>query len=562
MTTSCLLVTVAGMTDRPSFPGLARRVCACWLALCGVALSGSLQAQADPSSGSTRRFSIDEFEIEGNTVLPTPLVERAVAPYLGPDKALADLEGARAALEKVYQDQGYLSVYVEGDDQIPVDGVSRLRVTEGKVARLKVSGSRYHDQDYIREKAAELSPGQVPNFNILQTQLAELNRNEVRRVQPVIKPGYEAGTVEAELQVSDQLPLRFSVELNNRQVQFTQPVRLQATARYENLWQSDHALSVTAITTPQDIDESKVLALSYTVPLRGGDAWLGFLVLSDSLVEPLGAANVVGKGVTLGVRRLWNLPGSAGFQHNVSFGVDFKDLKERIVADDSALSSPLRYVPMKLDYSASWQTDDTATSVSVGGVFSLRGVVRRDLDCADTGVVDQFACKREGGDGSFAVLTLDATHSRPLWRGRWDRWQLRGRLGAQFSAQPLVGAEQFSIGGIDSVRGYYESEAVGDLGLHAGLEVRSPNWAGDAAGRESAMFTEVQALAFVEAGQVQTHEAGNAQDRTTLAGTGVGLKVRARRHVSAQMDVAWPLRSTDATRRHDPRAHVRVGVEF
>lgn len=560
MATSCLLVTVAGMTHRPSFLVSARRLCALLLGLCLVAVIRP--SCADPVIGAARRFAIDEFEIEGNTVLPTTAVERAVTPFLGPDKTLADLEGARAALEKVYQDQGYLSVYVEGDDQIPLDGISRLRVTEGKVARLKVSGSRYHDPAYIRETAAELSPGQVPNFNTLQTQLAELNRNEVRRVQPVIKPGYEAGTVEAELQVSDQLPLQFSVELNNRQVQFTQPMRLQATARYENLWQSDHALSVTAITTPQDIDESKVLALSYTVPLRGGDAWLGFLVLSDSLVEPLGAANVVGKGVTLGVRRLWALPGHSGFQHNLSFGADFKDLKERIVADDSALSSPLRYVPMKLDYSASWQTDDTATSLAVGGVFSLRGVVRRSLDCADTGVVDQFACKREGGDGSFAVLTLDATHSRPLWRGRWDRWQVRGRLGAQFSAQPLVGAEQFSIGGIDSVRGYYESEAVGDLGVHAGLEVRSPNWVSGLAGDGSSALAEVQALAFVEAGRVQTHEAGNAQEHTTLAGTGLGLKVRARRNVSAQMDVAWPLRSTDATRRHDPRAHVRVGVEF
>ena len=54
----------------------------------------------------------------------------------------------------------------------------------------------------------------------------------------------------------------------------------------------------------------------------------------------------------------------------------------------------------------------------------------------------------------------------------------------------------------------------------------------------------------------------------TLAGTGLGLKVSARKSLSANVDVAWPLKSTRAadggkvTSAGKPRVHVRLAAEF
>ncbi len=504
------------------------------------------------------RFDVFEFEIEGNTVLPVTIVETTVTPFLGPDKTITDVEAARAALEKVYQETGYLSVFVELPEQRVSEGVVRLNVLEGKVSRLKVTGSRYFSQGYIRDRVTELGTGQVPNFNVVQAQLAEVNRTEERRVQPILRPGPTPGTVEAELKVTDQLPIEFSVEINNRQVQFTDPLRLQASLRYNNLFQADHSLSITAITAPQDPNQSKVLALSYAVPLPRGDAWLGFLVLSDSLVEPLGAANVVGKGVTLGVRRVWALPPTPTYTHSVSFGADYKDLKERINADGSSLSSPLRYLPFTLGYNASWVGEGSTTTLNLGGVFSLRGIARREIDCGGFGLEDQFSCKREEGDGSFAALTVDVAHTRQI--GSWG--SARWRLGAQAANQPLVGPEQFSIGGVDSVRGYLEAEAIGDLGVHFGIELAGPNWGNGPEGSWRHGLTELRGHLFTEAGLVRIKNPGAQENQASLAGAGVGLKMRWRKRVSAELDLAWPLKSTDATSKNDPRVHARVSLEF
>ena len=78
------------------------------------------------------------------------------------------------------------------------------------------------------------------------------------------------------------------------------------------------------------------------------------------------------------------------------------------------------------------------------------------------------------------------------------------------------------------------------------------------------MFDEITAYGFLEAGSIRLIDG----ERQTLAGTGVGLKLRARKSLSAHVDVAWPLKSTPAadgghvTQAGEPRVHVRVGAEF
>ncbi|MFX7712944.1 hypothetical protein ABTJ93_19625, partial [Acinetobacter baumannii] len=82
--------------------------------------------------------------------------------------------------------------------------------------------------------------GQVPNFNVVQQQVAALSQTPERRVQPVLRPGREPGTVEAELKVSDKLPLGGSVDINNAAAAGTAALRSAVNLHYDNLFQRDH----------------------------------------------------------------------------------------------------------------------------------------------------------------------------------------------------------------------------------------------------------------------------------------------------------------------------------
>lgn len=501
------------------------------------------------------RFDILEFEISGNSVLATAAVEQAVLPFLGEQRRLADVEAARTALEKAYQDAGYLTVYVDVPEQRIDAGLVQLRVTEGRVERLRVTGSRYHDQGWLRERVSQLAPGTVPDFNAMQRQLAAASRDE-RQIQPLLRPGLTPGTVEAELRVADRLPLSTGLELNNAHAAGTSPLRAQATVRYDNLFQREHGLALTFITAPLDVAQSKVLSLGYTVPLQPQASLAVSLVLSDSTVEPLGAATVIGKGTTLGLRwaRSAARPQSL---HTLTAGIDLKDFRERVEAEGTALSTPLRYAPLSAAYNGQWFGDSLQATLASTLTVGLRNVLARQVDCpGNIGPVDQFACKREGADGSFATWRSDL-------RASWSGFTLR--LAGQLATQPLVSSEQFSIGGSNTVRGYAEAEAAGDLAFLAGLEWRSANLVPrpePGAGR-SPWLGQLVAIAFAEAARSTVLEpsAGQAA-RVPLAGAGVGLRLRAAPSLEADLDLAWPLKSSAATTRNDPKLHVRLAAQF
>lgn len=526
-------------------------------------LAGPAAHAQTAAAAEAPRFDILEFEIEGNSVLPVAEVERAVMPFMGEGRRIGDVESAREALEKRYQQAGFLTVFVDVPEQRVDGGLVRLRVTEGRVERLRVTGARYFDQGVIRERVEQLAPGRVPDFNEVQRQVASLSREE-RQIQPLLRPGLTPGTVEAELKVADQLPAGVSLELNNRHSADTKPLRATLNLRYDNLWQREHSIALSLITAPESPKQSKVALLNYSLPLGRGerhqDQLLGSLVWSDSVLEPLGATTVIGKGVTLGLRWSRSLQ-LAESLHTLSLGGNYKDVRERLQSGNSALSTPLRYLPMQLAYSGAWfdSQGQNQSSLSTSFTFAARGILRRDVDCpGNIGPVDQFECKRFEADGSFAY-----------WRGDWRSSRSLGplglpgslglRLGWQLSTQPLVSGEQFALGGAETVRGYLESEANGDQGLLGSLEWRSPNLGG----AKDSLWRELSLLAFVDVGRAYVHwPLPDQASRIPLLGSGLGLRVQAGAKLRAELDLAWPRKATRQSPKTEPRLHVRLSAQL
>ncbi|MBW8844307.1 MAG: ShlB/FhaC/HecB family hemolysin secretion/activation protein [Burkholderiales bacterium] len=535
-----------------------------------VALSlcvGSLSVHAQTAAQTTLRFDILEFEIEGNTRLTATQVEAAVMPFMGEARDMAAIEGARAALEKAYQGAGFLTVFVDVPEQRIDGGLVRLAVLEGRIVKLYVTGSRYYDQGRIRAAAAELAEGQVPNFNVVQQQVATLSQTAERRVQPVLRPGREPGTVEAELKVSDKLPLGGSVEINNAAAAGTEPLRAALNLHYDNLFQREHSLSFTALTAPMQTSQSRVLVLNYLVPLDDGASLSFSAINSSSDVDSLGGTRVLGKGTTLGVRYGLNrLDTNAA--HGLSLGFDVKDLKEDVQTSAGTLSAPLRYAPLQLAYNGSWWGESGASQqFSANAVFGLRPVwrqTRSDCQLADGsfGSADQFACKRRGADGGFTTLKLDWRGSRRVGPTEWAL-----RVGGQLASQPLVSAEQFSVGGADSVRGYPEGAVSADYGVLASFELRSRNLApallSAFEGANLPPFTELVFFGFGDVARVALIEPEPGQPhRSTLMGTGLGVRLGLQPGLSLALD--WARRHRDVVGRSLPteRVHVRAAVRF
>ncbi len=513
---------------------------------------------AVPAQGPA--FDIWEFEVADNTALTAEAIETTIEPFLGPGRHMNDVENARTALEAAYQKAGFLTVGVDIPEQRVDSGVVRLAVQEGRLHQVYVLGSRYHSQGWILAQVPELAPGKVPDFNRVQQQLALVNRTDDRRVQPVLRPGRLPGTVDIDLNVSDSLPVSGSVELNNQHSKDTTQTRLLASARYDNLFQRDQSLSLTVQTAPQDPRQSEVLVANYALPLRAADTLAFNLVLSNSNVVTLGGTQVLGKGVTFGAR--WQHPESvANGYWSFQAGADFKDQRQNTQFGSDTIATPLRYLPFQLGAYGQWADGANHAQFTASGTFAIGEIFRRDIACPAAGGTtqqDQFSCNHLGSDGSFGVVKGDLRLGHQFGFASLDV-----RMAAQFASQPLVSAEQYALGGADTVRGYFEGEASGDEGALFSTELRSASIASLFGKAGADWIKDFSLLGFVDAGLTYNIEPAAGQGgHTALLSTGTGLRLSLRDGLESQLDFAWPQKPAPDRPHPDMRIHARMAWRF
>src|SRR6185437_3855867 len=153
------------------------------VAACLLCVQPAIAAEPPSSPGSSAPaapepkkdyFDINEFRVLGNTVLAPKVIEQAVYPHEGPHKTIDDVQAARAALEQAYHDAGYGTVFVDIPEQDVGPGIVRLRATEGRLDRVRVTGARYVSGRRLLTELPVAKEGAVPQLPALQSQLTAL----------------------------------------------------------------------------------------------------------------------------------------------------------------------------------------------------------------------------------------------------------------------------------------------------------------------------------------------------------------------------------------------------
>jgi hemolysin activation/secretion protein len=520
-----------------------------------------------------QRIFIREFRVLGAKDMPKIDVESAVYPFLGPGRTFDDVEGARAALEKAYREKGFSVAQVIIPDQDGNGGVINLRVLPGKVGELAVKGAKYFMPSHVRKQAQSLAEGKVINFNDVTRDIVGLNKLAERRVQPKIEPGFEPGLWNIDLIVEDKSPLHGSVELNNRNSANTTDLRLNASLSYSNLWQKGHSIGLSYQTSPEDMNEVKVLSGYYIARFANLDDFSLMLTATkqDSNVSTLGGVAVAGKGDLFGIRGIFTLPSQEGFFHSLSLGLDYKAFDQAVQVGATTDLTPTYYYPFSATWDGTWlhtremegaKQETGETSLTAGLVFGLRGAGSNSTGLAKN---------RFGADANFIYFRGDLSHLRKLPRD----WELFAKVQGQASDQPLVNSEQFGGGGMGTVRGYLEAESLGDNAIIGTLELRTPSLLKmkrtvkkkglDGVEEEADESTgdEWRFYGFADGGSLTLHDTlPEQQSSFRLASVGLGTELQYREHYHGILEVALPLTTQSTTQAHEPRVSFRVWAEF
>ena len=409
------------------------------------------------------RVRLREVRISGNTAIASERLQEIASHYVGQELSLAEIEQLRDDLTRAYLREGYVTSGAVVPPQDVTDGVLDVQIVEGRLGEIEVKTDGRFRESYLRSRLAQ-SAGPPVDVNELRERLLILQQDDrIRSIQAELVPTEQRGESLLRVAVEEKSGLFLTVAGNN----YTTPALGEGTGE---------------------------IGLGYRNVTGLGDAIFAEYDGSEGLNDVSGSYDIP---FTVWDTRL-ELAGRGTWGEIVEKPFDDLGIKSRIQSYAVSLHQPIfrtvsslveLYVRGEYRRSESFLLGDPF-SFSIGPergkakLALLRGGVLWTRRTGDqvwavrgqvTGGIDALGATRHSEhdvpDGRYIAGLLQLQ-----WIARlpWFGLQLLARADGQLADDPLLGIEQFSIGGRHTVRCYRENQLVHDNGVVAGVELRVP----------------------------------------------------------------------------------------
>lgn len=492
---------------------------------------------------------IEKIKVEGNDVLSKKMVRKVIAPYEQRDLTMSDIKAVCLKLQEVFIKEGYFLARCFPPPQEIKDGVLVIEVIEGKLGEVTIEGNKYYKTDYIMKFFSKFQ-GKAINYDALLKSLFLLNENTDLNIGAIFKKGKEMGTADLILRVDDSRPCHLSIDENNYGAHQTTIWRTGGRFEYGNLFTGGDMLTLTEV-IGNPASRINYTNASYTIPVNTiGTAIKMNYLYSNFHVDQFKDLRLRGRTQIGTVEVTQALSRTRGISTNIYLSFDFKQIRNYQQGLTSSYDK-LRVFTLgfDLDCMDRWKGRNVADFYLTYGVPHFLGGLK---------TVDDQA-SRTGSGGLFAVLNADYTRVQTITNSVFATFHFSG----QVTPYKLPISQQIYVGGVDTVRGFPMSAALGDDGYYANLELRaSPPLIKDKKvplmrGKTWGQF--LQFVGFVDQGGVLLNGGGeNQSQHISMTGAGVGLRLFAK-YLNVSFDVAFPL--TGEKKQSSPVYYFKAGLQ-
>ena len=522
----------------------------------GILLAQAADVAADAQTSGAPRFEIRSYRIEGNTLLQQATIARRLAPFTGKQKDFGDVQRALETLQELYQEGGYAGIQVILPEQELERGEVTFKVVEPKIGRVLVEGNQHFTAESVRRSVPSLVPGTTPRTREIAASVKVANENPAKQSAVLLRPGERDGEVDAVIRVADVQPVRYSVSLDNTGNRETGTYRTGFAYQHANLFGLDHVLTLQYVTSPKNTNDVEVYGLGYRVPLyeRGDslDFIAGYSTVDSGTVQNL--FDVSGQGAIYAVRYNQNLRKLGDLDHRVVYGLDYRAYQNLVTPVGGTFNfvPDITVHPASMTYSGQLRKESSELGFYFGYTQNIPG--------GNDGVDPNFKNSRRDARAAYRIWRFGGAYSRSFQKD----WQFRIKVDAQYSPDALIAAEQFGLGGAESVRGFNERYTSSDRGYRSNWEVYTPEL-GTMMGFDTA---KLRVLAFYDTGHVNRNSRQPGELRGVSADSaGMGVRMSYGTNITVKADYAQVIHDgsqsgTPAGRTHANRWHVSVGYVF
>ena len=515
-------------------------------ALAADAVSAVPTVPASAEADAVLHFTINQYVVEGASLLSKAEIDAAVAPYMGKNKDFSDVQRALEAVEAAYAKRGYTAVRVLLPEQELEKGTVRFRVVESRFGKVTVKDNHFVSEANALNAVPSVRSGGVPRSKQISRELRLANENPARQMNVVLKAG-ENDVLDADVIVTDSKPSIWGVSLDNTGSPETGRARLGFSYRNANAFNADHVAGIQYITSPQYPSRVKVLGGSYNIPFyRSGSSLEFFGGYSNVNAVVGGLSNFQGGGRLFSTRFNHTLERIGVFDPKLSFSLDWRDYRriELTNPPPTVLYNEIVVTPVNVAFAAQGKFARNEVNFNLSYAANLAKASKGKE--ADFAKYDQVNLTNP--NPKYKILRYGAGYSQLVGNG----WQFRTALNGQRSSDVLVQGEQIRLGGADGVRGFSEGSEGGDSGARLNLEGYTPDF-----GRGD---IRTRALVFFDAGQASSLNS----PKTTISAAGVGLRANYSERLSLRLDLARIMKAGNDPEQQSgkKRAHLSLNATF
>jgi hemolysin activation/secretion protein len=416
------------------------------------------------------KIFIKKFVFKGNHQFDDDTLADLLTKYTNREVTNEELEAARQVITLYYISHGFVNSGALLPDQDPKDGVIILQVVEGHLSEVTVTGNHWFQTWWLRNELRQAG-GDPLNYNNLKIGMQRLRENPtIAQVNAELQPGGELGESKLKVEVKDSQPFRVSVEINNYRPPSVNSTIALAHVSDLNLTGNNDPLTITyGIATldgnTPEFSNLENFGIDYRFPIspwRTTMEW-GFDRDNAGIIEaPFNELAIESKLQEYHVSI-----------HQPIFETPKQSLILTLQADERRNETSLFGVPFSLSPGA---------VNGVEQVFVPR-FIQEFIDRSQVHVLSvrsQFSL----GLGNFnSTVDSDSPDGKFFdWLGQTQYIRKLGssdnllifRLSGQIADRPLMSLEQVQMGGISSIRGYPENQALRDNAILSTVEFRLP----------------------------------------------------------------------------------------
>jgi hemolysin activation/secretion protein len=450
---------------------------------------------------------IQKFEFIGNTAFSSEALAKVTAEFTNKPISFAELLQAEAAITKLYVEAGYInSGAVIPAGQNLSAGVVTIRIIEGGVQDIVVSGTGRLDPNYVRSRLA-LAAGRPLNTNRLLQALQLLQLDPlIQNISAELTAGARPELSILEVRVKPARTLNAQLILDNGRSPSVGSFRRGIDFTQANTLGLGDALRVNYTNTTG----SNAFDINYTLPVnpRNGTVSLSYGRTGSDIVEPpFDRLEIVGKSNRFELSYRQPLLQTASREFALGISASLQESQTTLLGESEPLSPGAdeegRTRVSAVRFFQEWTQRSPRSVLAARSQFSV-------------------------GLGAFgATVNSEGPDSRFLaWRGQAQYVRLLApetlfvvRSDLQLANRALVPLEQIGLGGFRSVRGYRQDVLLTDNGLLLSAEAQIPI---ARFGRANLL----QIVPFVDYGRGWNSSGQDSPEENNLLGVGLGLQLR------------------------------------